>query len=81
MRYYVMYEGTYEDGWKNVDARGIPIIPYQFTANNSGLPIPPATEEPPPINCTIAQLEARINRLNDEDAARNLMHAHGYLLD
>jgi hypothetical protein len=54
MRYYVMYEGTYEDGWKNVDARGIPIIPYHFTANNSGLPIPPATEEPPPINCTIA---------------------------
>ena len=81
MRYYVMYEGTYEDGWKNVDARGIPIIPYHFTANNSGLPIPPATEEPPPINCTIAQLEARINRLNDENAARNLMHAQGYYVD
>jgi hypothetical protein len=60
LKYYAMYEGTYEDGWKNVDGKGIPIVPYHFTAASSGLPIPPAEEDAPPYNGTIAQLAARI---------------------
>ncbi|KAH7084636.1 hypothetical protein BKA63DRAFT_497934 [Paraphoma chrysanthemicola] len=81
LSYYAMYEGTYENGWKNVGGKGIPIIPYHFTADSSGLPIPLATEEAPSYNGTTAQLEARIQRLNDEDEVRNLMHAHGYYVD
>lgn len=76
-----MYEGTSADGWKNVGGKGIAIIPYHFTAASSGLPIPLAEGEAPLYNETIAQLEARIQRMNDEDDVRNLMHAHGYHID
>ncbi|KAF1849728.1 uncharacterized protein K460DRAFT_381663 [Cucurbitaria berberidis CBS 394.84] len=81
LHYYAMYEGTYEDGWYNVDGKGIPIIPYHFTPGGSGLPIPPTQGTPQLYNGTIEQLEARIQRLNDEDNVRNLMHAHGYYVD
>jgi hypothetical protein len=81
LKYYAMYEGTYEDGWKNVDGKGIPIVPYHFTAASSGLPIPPAEGDAPQYNGTITQLAARIQKMNDEDEVRNLMHAHGYYVD
>jgi hypothetical protein len=81
LKYHAMYKGTHEDGWKNVDGKGIPIVPYHFTAESSGLPIPPAGEDTPPYNGTIAQLAARIQKMNDEDEVRNLMHAHGYYVD
>jgi hypothetical protein len=81
LKYYGMYQGTYEEGWKNVDGKGIPIIPYHFTAEGSGLPIPYARGNAPPYNGTIAQLAARIQKMNDEDEVRNLMHAHGYYVD
>jgi hypothetical protein len=81
LRYYAMYEGTHEDGWKNVGGKAIPIVPYHFTTDSSGLPIPPAKGKAPFYNGTIARLEARIQKLNDEDNLRNLMHAHGYYVD
>jgi hypothetical protein len=81
LKYYDMYEGTYEDGWKNVGGKGIPIVPYHFTADTSGLPIPPAKGDAPFYNGTMAQLEAKIQKMNDEDEVRNLMHAHGYYVD
>ena len=81
LHYYDMYKGDYENGWRNVDGKGISIVPYHFTAEGSGLPIPPAVGDPEPYNGTIEQLGARIQRLNDEDDVRNLMHAHGYYVD
>jgi hypothetical protein len=81
LKYYAMYQGTYEDGWKNVDGKGIPIVPYHFTAESSGLPIPAADGDVPPYKGTIDRLAARIQELNDEDEVRNLMHAHGYYVD
>ena len=81
LKYYAMYDGTYEDGWKNVGGRGIPIVPYHFTADSSGLPIPPAEGNIPSYNGTLSQLEAKIRKMNDEDDVRNLMHAHGYYVD
>ncbi|KAH7389644.1 hypothetical protein DE146DRAFT_664880 [Phaeosphaeria sp. MPI-PUGE-AT-0046c] len=81
LKYYAMYEGTYEDGWKNVAGNGIPLIPYHFSAASSGLQIPPMNEVASPYKGTMAQLAARIQRLNDEDDVRNLMHAHGYYVD
>lgn len=81
LRYYAMYEGEYEDGWRNVGGRGIPIIPYHFTPEGSGVPIPPPEGEAQKTNATLGELEVRIRRLNDEDEVRNLMHAHGYYVD
>jgi len=81
LHYYDMYKGDYENGWRNVNDKGVSIVPYHFTAEGSGLPIPPAVGDPEPYNGTIERLGARIQRLNDEDDVRNLMHAHGYYVD
>lgn len=81
LKYHAMYNGTYENGWRNIDGKGLPIIPYHFSSDNSGLPIPPAEEQLKMYNGTMEQLEARIQRLNDEDDVRNLMHARGYYID
>ncbi|CAO2658562.1 Nn.00g062850.m01.CDS01 [Neocucurbitaria sp. VM-36] len=81
LHYYAMYEGTYEDGWRNVDGKGLAIVPYHFTPEGSGVPIPPTEGEPQLYNGTKQHLEARIQRLNEEDDIRNLMHAHGYYVD
>ena len=81
LQYHAMYKGIYEDGWRNVDGKGIPIVPYHFTAEGSGVPISPATGGPIPYNGTAKQLEARIQIMNEEDAVRNLMHAHGFYVD
>lgn len=81
LHYYAMYEGTHKEGWRNLGGKGIPIIPYHFTAEGSGVPIPPTEGPPRKYNGTMEQLSARIQKLNDEDAVRNLMHAHGYYVD
>jgi hypothetical protein len=81
LHYYAMYKGNHEDGWRNVDGKGIPIVPYHFTAEGSGMPIPPAEGDVKPYNGTVEQLEARIQMMNEEDAVRNLMHAHGFYVD
>ncbi|KAH7357655.1 hypothetical protein BKA66DRAFT_445514 [Pyrenochaeta sp. MPI-SDFR-AT-0127] len=81
LHYYPMYEGAYEDGWRNVDGKEISIIPYHFSSESSGLPILPAEGESESYNGTMEQLERRIQRLNDEDDVRNLMHARGYYID
>jgi hypothetical protein len=80
LRYHGLYEGTYEDGWRNVGLRGIPIVPYHFTAESSGMPIP-RTQDGGEYNGTMGELAARIERLNSEDEVRNLVHAHGYYVD
>ena len=81
LHYYAMYNGDYKDGWRNVDGKGIPVVPYHFTAQGSGVPIPPAMGDPEPYDGSFEELGARIQRLNEEDAVRNLMHAHGYYVD
>ncbi|KAF2026284.1 hypothetical protein EK21DRAFT_103356 [Setomelanomma holmii] len=68
--------GSYENRGK-----GTRIVAYHFTADSSGLLIPPATDEAPTYNGTIAQLKAGIQRTNNEDEVRNLMHTHGYYVD
>jgi hypothetical protein len=80
LRYHGLYEGTYEDGWRNVGLKGIPIVPYHFTAKSSGVPIQ-AANGGDAYNGTMGELAARIERLNSEDEVRNLVHAHGYYVD
>jgi hypothetical protein len=45
------------------------------------VPIPPAVGESEPYNGIMEQLEARILVMNEEDAVRNLMHAHSFYAD
>jgi len=79
--YNALYEGPYVGGWRNVGGRGLPIVPYHFTAESSGIPIPPAVGDAPKTNLSMAALEKRIQRMNDEDEVRNLMHSHGFYVD
>jgi hypothetical protein len=79
--YNAMYEGPYVGGWRNIDGRGIARVPYHFTAESSGVPIPPPIEEPPKTNLSMGELGERVRRMNDEDEVRNLMHSHGFYID
>jgi hypothetical protein len=80
-RYYPQYEGDHAEGWYNIDNGELPVVPYHFTLAESGIPLPPATGTPPRSGATLADLERRVQALNDEDKVRNLQHAYGYYVD
>src|SRR5688572_8125112 len=79
--YYQQYSGSYEEGWSNEGGGDLPIIPYHFTVDETGVPIPPAAGPAPRTKESLASLTQKIDRLNDEDSVRNLQHAYGYYVD
>jgi len=79
--YHAQYTGTYAQGWSNIDGGNLPLVPYHFSLDESGVPLPPATGEARRGNASLASLVETIDRLNDEDAVRNLQHAYGYYVD
>ncbi|MFO7324516.1 MAG: nuclear transport factor 2 family protein [Pseudomonadota bacterium] len=79
--YHPHYTGPYETGWTNVDGADLPYVPYHFTIEESGIPVPPPAGPAPVSRATPAEVLARIARLNAEDAVRNLQHAFGYYVD
>jgi hypothetical protein len=79
--YHPHYAGSYEAGWSNVDGADLPLVPYHFTVDESGVPLPPAAGAAPRSGLSLGALVARIDRLNDEDAVRNLQAAYGYYVD
>ena len=81
LHYYPQYEGSYADGWSNVDQADLPIIPYHFTIDETGIPIPPLQGEAPESAATPDGLAARIAALNAENAVRNVQDAYGYYVD
>ena len=87
MRYIPMFAGPYATGWRNVD-EDQKIVPYHFTADETGIPIPDLpTSAMPPLDpkmnpaAALTALEQRISVMNDEDKVRNLQHAYGYYMD
>ena len=80
LHHYAMYAGNYTHGWRNIDNKTIPIIPYHFTPDTVS-PIPPPSDDAPATDATAAQLAKRIARLNNEDAVRNLQNSYGYYVD
>jgi hypothetical protein len=80
-RYFPQFDGAYEDGWVNWGGGDLPIVPHHFTIDTSGIPIPPATGPAPPTKATLADLQKRIDRLNDEDRIRSLQSAYGFYED
>jgi hypothetical protein len=80
-RCYPQYAGAYETGWSNYQGRDLAILPYHFTPDEAGIPIPPASGAAPTTKASLAQLEARIAVMNDESLVRNLQAAYGYYVD
>ena len=80
LRFHPQFDGPYEEGWTNAGGAPLPLIPTHFGASDAGTPLM-APVGPPPEAPARAQVSARIARLNDEDAVRNLVHAYGYYVD
>ncbi len=81
LHFYPQYAGAYATGWKNWKGRDLPIVPYHYTPDESGVPIPAPAGPPPHSKATLADLEARVDELDDEDLVRNLQAAYGYYVD
>jgi hypothetical protein len=81
LHYHPQYEGSYATGWSNVDQQDLPIIPFHFTIDETGIPIPPAEGAAPESGATPATLAGRIAALNAENDVRNLQDAYGYYVD
>lgn len=81
LHYFPQYEGGYETGWSNVGQNDLPIVPYHFTVDETGIPIPEPQGPAPASDATVATLAGRVAALNDEDDIRNLQHAYGYYVD
>lgn len=81
LRYHPQFDGNYADGWTNVGGQDLPIIPVHFTADESGVPIPPPAGAAPCTAASASELADRIGRLNDEDAVRNIQNVYGYYVD
>ncbi len=85
-QYFPQYEGPYEAGWHNVkNERGEQprLVPYHYTPDRAGTPIPPEVPASVPAitAAAIPALEARVRRLNDESAVTNLQNAYGFYVD
>jgi hypothetical protein len=79
--YYPQYDGPYEEGWINWGGGDLPVAPYHFDIETAGIPIPPAAGAAPATKAKLAELQRRIDVLNDEDRIRNLQSAYGYYAD
>jgi len=81
VHYYPEFDGPYDTGWTNWGGGQLPVVPRHYTVDSAGIPIPPAAGPAPKSNTTLASLQKRIDRLNDEDRIRNLQSAYGYYQD
>ena len=79
--YYPEFDGPYDTGWTNWGGGKLPVVPRHYTIDSSGTPIPPASGAAPRSTTTLAELQARVDRLNDEDRVRNLQSAYGFYQD
>src|SRR6188768_1800381 len=80
-RYFPQFDGPYEKGWVNWGGGDLPIVPHHFDIDTSGIPIPPATGTAPPATATLADLQKRVDAMNDEDRIRSLQAAYGFYAD
>jgi hypothetical protein len=81
LRFYPQYAGPYETGWNNWKGRDLAILPYHFTPDESGIPIPDPVGAAPANRASLDELEERIAAMNDESSVRNLQAAYGYYVD
>ena len=79
--YFPQFDGPYEEGWINWGGGDLPVVPHHFDIDTAGIPIPPATGTAPQTRATLAELQQRVDAMNDEDRVRNLQAAYGYYAD
>src|SRR5690606_10598404 len=75
------FDGPYEKGWTNWGGGDLPIVPHHFDTETAGAPIPLPTGVAPKTDATLAQLQARVDAMNEEDRVRNLQAAYGFYAD
>jgi SnoaL-like protein len=80
-RFYPQYDGPYETGWKNYKGRDLAILPYHFSPDESGIPIPDPVGAAPASKATLGELEERTAVMIDEGLVRNLQAAYGYYVN
>ncbi|MBO9604187.1 MAG: nuclear transport factor 2 family protein [Novosphingobium sp.] len=81
MRYFPQLAGDYARGWANAGGSDLTRPAYHFTVDETGVPIPAPQGPAPASGTTLAAVEERVDRLNQEDAVRNLQNAYGYYVD
>lgn len=79
--FFPQYAGPYETGWTNWQGEDLGILPYHFTPDESGVPIPDPVGAAPPAPVTLDELEERIAVMTDESLVRNLQAAYGYYVN
>jgi SnoaL-like domain len=79
--YYPQYSGSYDTGWSNIGGADLPLVPFHFTTDEAGLPIAPPSGSAPASGQSLGTVVQKIDRLNDEDAVRNLQSSYGYYVD
>ncbi|WP_158512726.1 nuclear transport factor 2 family protein [Sphingobium sp. SYK-6] len=82
MHYYPQFDGSYEEGWRNVEA-DLKVVPYHYTPRSAGIPIPELATPAPLEDAagTVAALDAPLTQMIAENAVRNLQNAYGYYVD
>ena len=80
-RFHPQYDGPYETGWKNWKGQDVGILPYHFTPDQSGIPIPAPVGAAPKTKTTLIELEERLAVMNDEALVRNLQASYGYYVN
>jgi len=79
--FHPQYDGPYETGWHNWKGQDVGILPYHFTPDESGIPIPAPVGAAPGSKASLAELEERIAVMNDESLVRNLQASYGYYVN
>lgn len=80
-RFHPQYDGPYETGWRNWKGEDVGILPYHFTADESGIPVPAPVGPAPKTKASLAELEERLAVMNDESLVRNLQASYGYYVN
>lgn len=81
MHWFPQYDGPYDKGWTNWGGGSLPLVPYHYKIEEAGVPILPPTGTAPVAKATLAALQTRVDRLNDEDRVRNLQSAYAFYAD
>ena len=78
--FHEQYRGAYSDPGQKAPPKWD--VPYHFQAAHVGLTIPAsALTAAPSKKADLANLTARVTKLEDETAVMNLQHSYGYYLD
>jgi hypothetical protein len=79
---YPQFAGPYETGFFPVKP-DLPLVPYHYIPALAGRPVPnePGDADRSLPSRPLAEIERRVQAMNDEDKVRNLQNIYGYYVD